>query len=78
MDPPDSGTDERSSDDRRPPRQDAGPSSGGLSQGAAATTIPSGSEKSVSVEDESVEQHDAASSPAEGQEEARAGVGGRG
>lgn len=78
-DPPDSGTDERRSDERRPPRQDAGPSSGGLSQGAAEIGTPSGSEKSVRVEEVSEEQQEAASSVADGQEEARAaGVGGRG
>jgi hypothetical protein len=78
-DPLDSGTEDRSSDERRPPRQDAGPSSGGLSQGAAETGMGSGSEKSVRMEDVSVEQLEAASlSAADGQEEARAGVGGRG
>ena len=78
VEPPDSGTDNQSSDDRRPPRQDAGPSSGGLSQGAAGTRIPSGSEQSVRVEEVSVELQAAASSAEEGQDEARAGVGGRG
>lgn len=85
-DPPDSGTEDRSSDERRPPRQDAGPSSGGLSHGAAGATPspPSASEKSVAVDDVSDdEQHDAASESAaaeaaEGYEPARAGVGRRG
>ena len=79
-DPPDSGTDDRSSDERRPPRQDAGPSSGGLSHGAAGATPspPSASEKSVAVDAVSDdEQHDAASA-AEGYEPVRAGVGRRG
>jgi hypothetical protein len=83
-DPPDSGTDERSSDERRPPRQDAGPSSVGLSHGAAGAipSAPSASEKSVDVDDVSDEkQHEEASdsTAAEvGQEPARAGVGRRG
>jgi hypothetical protein len=60
---PGSGTDGRSSDERRSPlRQDTRPSSGGLSQGAADIGIPSGSVNSVGVEDESEEQQDAASS----------------
>jgi hypothetical protein len=81
-DPQDSGNDDRSSDDRRPPRQDVGPRIGGLSHGAAgAMPMPLASEKSVSEDAVSEEQHDAASSSgtaAEGQDPARAGVGGRG
>jgi hypothetical protein len=83
-DPPDSGTDEQSSDERRPPRQDAGPSSGGLSHGAAGA-IPSArsaSDKSVAVDDVSDEEQQEAVSestaPEAGQEPARAGVGRRG
>lgn len=86
MDPPGSGTDDLSSDESRPPRQDAGPSSGGLSHGAAGAnpSPPSTSEKSVAVEAVSDdEQHDAASESApaeaaEGHDPARAGVGRRG
>ena len=65
VEPPDSGTDNQSSNDRRPPWQDAGLSSSRLSQGVATTRIALDSEKS-------------ASSAAEGQKEARAGVEGRG
>lgn len=83
-DPPDSSTEDRRSDEKRP-RQEAGPSSGGLSHGAAGATPspPSASEKSVAVDAVSDdEQHDAASesaaAAAEGHEPARAGVGRRG
>ena len=83
-DPPDSGTDERSSDERRPPRQDAGPSSGGLShdKAGAIPSARSASDKSVAVDDVSDEEQQEAvsdSTAAEaGQEPARAGVGRRG
>jgi hypothetical protein len=47
----------------RPPRQDAGPSSGGLSHGTAeATPRPSASVESVTLDAVLEEEHDAASS----------------